>query len=142
MEVIPVEVKEFAVAQPQLQPGKRPDAQDIIKVDGKWIQVSSGSSDQQAVRVLETGECMDIDFRDYAGVRYSCDPRNSTRDKICVQKMDETSHTTQMKPSVKDLLGKFTDNEARNIWWGPEQKDRPNLINEVTVWGELVSRRK
>ena len=91
----------------------RPHILDVVKIDGRWAQVTLGGD---SVRYLDedTVSSVFIHWDDYT-LMYNWHG-------LAVGDVHERSP--------------FTDEEIERIVWGPEQKENPNVRLEVEVFGE------
>ena len=100
-------------------PEKFPATLDIIKIDGRWAQVSTAAKDLGfvTVRFLDDGTVERADLGEYYLAR--------------------EFGLGATVGSLKEISGQgLSAKEAENVRWGPEEKDHPHLKGMVTVFGE------
>ncbi|MFH0828830.1 MAG: hypothetical protein V1907_01475 [Candidatus Kerfeldbacteria bacterium] len=90
---------------------------DLVKIDGRWAQVISGPETSQ-VLFLDNGSGDTIRWSDYTLAR--------------------PLHTHVRLIQERGRV--FTDEELSRIRWGSEQKEKPDLVQEISVFGEFTRR--
>ncbi len=95
----------------------RPHVLDLVKLDGRWAQVISGPERSQVI-YLDDGSGDAVDWGDYELAR------------------SLGTHVRLLQEREKA----FSDEELARIRWGSEQDTTPDLINEVSVFGEYKKR--
>jgi hypothetical protein len=89
----------------------RPNLLDIVMIDGRWAQVIFTGN---VIKYLDDNQNESIDWDDYI---------LRTKINSCVRiARDERGHT-------------FTAQEMRNMHWGPEDQESPELKDEINVYG-------
>lgn len=104
-----------------VEQGRRliPGLHDLVKLDGRWAQVQSAPN-ESVVIYLDDGSTARVVWSEYDLVRHA------------------DSHVR-----LQEMQGeRFTDDELRNIRWGSEQDEHPDLVREVHVFGEFTSRKE
>lgn len=99
-----------------------PRTLDVVKINGRWGQIFKGPGSELmrpdnwiSVRWLDTKKGERFLLKDLTSFPYS-------------------------GTIVGDLKDQFTDIEFKNIHWGQEETEHPELRNHVTVWGELTAK--
>lgn len=98
---------------------KKPDGPrvlDIIKIDERWAQIiSTGNIGSSHIRFLDNGEGMNVDLNTCIVVKHWGMPLFAIEDRISM-----------------------TKDEIHRVFWGPEQRQYPSLIMQVSVFGEYA----
>ena len=105
---------EFKAEEGQVE---RPALLDIVKIDGRWAQVGGAG---RVVRYLDTNEEARIDWSGYTLEK---------RVDRAIRNLDSVGLS-------------MTEDEKSRIHWGSEQKEHPQLREEVTVFGTYHSKQK
>ncbi|MCX6785689.1 MAG: hypothetical protein NTZ18_02430 [Candidatus Komeilibacteria bacterium] len=96
-----------------------PKPLDIVKIDSRWAQVASGDSPKTGLQFLDNLETKIIDWDDY----------------LLIEKID-------LPIAIFNQIAgeKIGPAEINNVHWGPEQKQHPELREQVNIFGEYTSK--
>ncbi len=99
-----------------LEPTPRPNLLDIVKIDDRWAQVKGAGN---VITYLDNESYTLINWDEYT-----------------YKAFDKYNELGSNNIWVSDIgEDQITYNEYMVIRWGPEQKDNPNLRENVTVFG-------
>jgi hypothetical protein len=101
----------------EAQPMPKPAILDVVKIDGRWAQIRHGGN---VVNFLDDNSAEPIDWNEY--------------------RLSKSYDNLSVKAIMQVYGEKFTEDEIKNIHWGSEQNQNPELRQEVTAFGEYVKK--
>lgn len=111
------EIRLSDIAKGKSRHEEYPATLDIVRIDGRWAQVSSASEDPWIpiiVNYLDDNASSNIDLSSYSLKK---------RYQVALRLAEEAGL-------------RFTQTERDNVRWGDEQAEHPKLKLEVIVFGE------
>ncbi len=92
-----------------------PKALDIVRLDGRWVQVLAGNEEVGTVRFLDDGTVdQELDWTAYR----------------LVAPLD-----THLRLLADRFGESLTDEERQRLHYGPEQHDDPDVIDDMHIFG-------